>query len=656
MKKDFLILTINPGSTSTKIGVFKNENNIFETTVRHSSKMLDQYAKIWDQYSFRKEEIISTLEQNKINLKDLDAVVGRGGLIKPIPSGVYYIDEEMIEDARCGIQGHHASNLGCVIAYSIGWEYNIPALIVDPPAVDDFEPLARISGFKEIERTSLLHALNIFATSRTFATQQKKKFEDLNLIVAHLGGGITVTALRKGKAINANHGLDEGPFTPERSGKLPLIKFMKLCLSGKYTEEQLKKFIAGKGGLVSYFNTNKSTDVENMVKAGSEKYRLVFEAMAYQIAEEIGARATNLHGKVDGIIITGGIANSNILMEWIKERVSHIADVHIFPGELELEALAMGGLRVLRGEETAKFYTVKTKKIGIYYWDSLEVYVSAINTIENYFREKGYKFREDENNLEIEYVNCKSNEDKARSGILKLSENNHDVIFTIGSPASVRAVQYLKEPTVPVICSGIYNTKVLGDINFEANNNYYATCYAPPINEIIENTVLKINPKVKKIGLMYKIGELQSDIQRDEIKKFCKTKNIELVSYDIQAQEDFKEAAKYFLSKNIEWLFLGADTIIASSNEKQLDEITKKIPTVCILDTTVKYSGLIAYHANWDTVIKNSAELAFKLFNNQQVTNNIIKPTEKHLVVNRKTAEKFNLINEIEKLKDVIFI
>ena len=302
--KTYHILTINPGSTSTKIGVFKNEECLFEINVSHSPKQLEQFSQIWDQYTFRKEEIITVLEKNKFSLKKLDAVVGRGGLIKPIPSGVYLIDQEMIEDARSGYQGHHASNLGCVIAYSIGWEYSLPAFIVDPPAVNDLEALAKVSGHKKIERGSLLHALNIFATARMYAQKVKKNFEDLNLIVAHMGGGITVAALKEGKAVNVNNGLDEGPFTPERSGQLPMIQFMKMCLSGDYTESELKKMLVGKGGLVSYFGTNNALDIENMTIAGSPQHSLIFEAMAYQVAQEIGARATNLKGKVDAIILT----------------------------------------------------------------------------------------------------------------------------------------------------------------------------------------------------------------------------------------------------------------------------------------------------------------------------------------------------------------
>ena len=354
-EKQFLILSINPGSTSTKIGLFKNEENVFETTVKHSLEKLETFPKIWDQYNFRKNEIISTLRNNGYELEELDSIVARGGLIKPIPRGVYAINEEMLKDAEIGLQGEHASNLGCVIADSISKDFSIPGFITNPPAVDELEPLARISGLADIERNSLFHALNIFATARKFAKESNKDFFKLNLIVAHLGGGITVAALEKGKAINVNNGLSEGPFTPERSGSLPLFQFLDLCFSGKYTKNEIKKMLVGKGGLVSYFNTNDALEVEIKAKE-DKKFRIIFEAMAYQIAQEIGARATNLKGKVDAIILTGGIAKSKILNDWIKERVGFISEVHVYPGENELQALALAGLRVLRKEEEPKIY------------------------------------------------------------------------------------------------------------------------------------------------------------------------------------------------------------------------------------------------------------------------------------------------------------
>ncbi|MBF0361524.1 MAG: butyrate kinase [Oligoflexia bacterium] len=357
-KKIFTLLTINPGSTSTKIGVYKNENPVFETTIRHSSKSLEKFARIWDQYTFRKEEIIKTLEKNKVSLNEFDAIVGRGGLIRPIPSGVYHIDDQMIEDARAGFQGHHVSNLACVIAYGIGWKYSIPSFIVDPPAVDDMEAIAKISGNSEITRNSLFHALNIFATARHFSKENKLEFDKQNLIVAHLGGGITVAALQKGKAINVNNGLSEGPFSPERSGSLPTSSLIGLAFSGKYTKEQIEKLLVGKGGLVSYFGTNDASEIEATIESkSSEHHQIVFEAMAYQIAEEIAARASNLYGQVDAIILTGGLAKWQKLTELIENRVKFISKVYKYPGEKELEALALGGLRVLRGEESAKKYS-----------------------------------------------------------------------------------------------------------------------------------------------------------------------------------------------------------------------------------------------------------------------------------------------------------
>ncbi len=355
-KKDYLILTINPGSTSTKIGVFKNEKSIFETTVMHSVKLLEEYDKIWNQYSFRKHEIIEELEKNNISIKELDVVVGRGGLFKPIESGVYIVDENMIEDARIGVQGEHASNLGCVIAYGIGWDYDIPAYITNPPSVDELEDIARISGNKEITRNSIFHALNVFATARIYARDNKTNIKDINLIVAHLGGGITVTALQKGRAINVNNGLDEGPFSPQRSGKLPLFKLIDLAYSNKLTKKQLKKMIVGNGGFASYFDTNDARKIEKFANEGKSEYKKIFEAMAYQIAEEIGSRATNLKGRVDAIVLTGGLAYSKLLIELIKTRVSFISEIAVYPGENELKALAMGGLRVLKGETIPKKY------------------------------------------------------------------------------------------------------------------------------------------------------------------------------------------------------------------------------------------------------------------------------------------------------------
>jgi len=279
-----------------------------------------------------------------------------------------------------------------------------------------------------------------------------------------MGGGISVAALRGGKAINVNSGLDEGPLTPERSGQLPMLQFLKLCFSGKYTEAELKKMLVGKGGFVSYFNTNNARDVEKMALGGSERHKLVYEAVAYQVAQEIGARATNLNGKVDGIILTGGVAHSKILTDWITERVKFISDVHIYKGELELEALAAGGLRVLKGEEIPNHYSKKIKKVGIIYWDNLEVYSKAVTVIEDQFVKNGFVFRKKSNNMTISYINCEKDEDKVTKGIEKFKNDKVDIIIAIGSPISMRLSQFLKEEEIPVIFTGIYNSSIINDL------------------------------------------------------------------------------------------------------------------------------------------------------------------------------------------------
>lgn len=655
--KKFHILTINPGSTSTKIGVFENEKRMFELNVSHSPKQLEKYKNIWEQYNFRKEEILGALKVKGFSLCTLDAVVGRGGLVKPIPSGTYLIDQEMIEDARVGVLGQHASNLGCVIAYSIGWEYGVPSYIVDPPAVDDLEPLAKISGHKDFERTSLLHALNIFATGRKYAKSINKKIEELNLIVAHMGGGVTVAALKNGKAINVNNGLYEGPFSPERSGSLPLFKMMDKCLSGKYTETELRKMVVGRGGFVSYFNTNNAMDVEKLVLAGSEKYRLVFEAMGYQVAEEIGKRATNLYGKVDAILLTGGLAHSKILTEWITERVEFIGNVNIFPGEAELEALAEGGLRVLRGEERAKQYTQKVKKVGILYWDNLDVYVKSINVIEEKFKNAGYVFRQErDNNMHITYINCKREEENVIKAVAKFKNDKPDIVFAVGSPISVRLEQYFRDIDTPVIYTGIYSTSIIPDFDKESNSNMYATCYALPVNLQVENTLFKIDANINKIGVLYRRGELQSEIQYDDIKEYCDTKNIEVFGYEVQNAEDLAKAEKYFTQNKIKWIYIGSNTIISEVNSKELNVITHKFPTICIFENTIFKGGLFGYVVPWDEVTEKAVDIALDIFSESKNKTRIFNSVNQRIVVNKDTAEILNMRTIIEEIGEVKFV
>ncbi|TJX65211.1 butyrate kinase [Soehngenia saccharolytica] len=351
------ILTINPGSTSTKIAVFEDENQIFEETLRHDVDVIGKYKSIVDQYEFRKDIIINSLEKNNIKIQELDAVVGRGGMLKPIESGTYEVNEAMLNDLKQAKYGEHASNLGALLAYEIAKSIGKKAYIVDPVVVDELDDVARISGLNLIERRSVLHALNQKAVARRFANETHKKYEDLNLIVTHLGGGVSVGAHKKGRVVEVANALDgDGPFSPERTGALPVGDLISLCFSGKYTKEEIKKMLVGKGGLVSYLGTNDAREVVKMIQNGDKYAELVFYAMAYQISKEIGACAAVLKGDVDQIILTGGIAYNETFTTWIKEMVGFIAPITIYPGEDELKALALGGLRVLNDEEKAKEY------------------------------------------------------------------------------------------------------------------------------------------------------------------------------------------------------------------------------------------------------------------------------------------------------------
>ena len=357
MQEVYRLLIINPGSTSTKIAIFDNEKPVLETTLRHSNEELAPYKTIAEQFEFRKNVILDTLNANGINITKLSGVVGRGGLLKPMEGGTYRVNSAMLEDLKNPPMGQHASNLGAMIANQIASQLNIPAFIVDPVVVDEMDEIARVSGMPEIARVSIFHALNQKAVARRAARDLGKPYEELNLIVAHLGGGISVGAHRNGRVVDVNNALDgEGPFSPERTGTLPVGSLIKLCYSGKYTIDELKKKIVGKGGLVAYLDTNDGREVTKMIEAGNKEAELVYQAMAYQVAKEIGACAAVLEGKVDAVCLTGGLAYDKTLIGWIKERVEFIGDIRVYPGEDEMIALAEGGLRVLRGEEQAKEY------------------------------------------------------------------------------------------------------------------------------------------------------------------------------------------------------------------------------------------------------------------------------------------------------------
>ncbi|MBS7526021.1 butyrate kinase [Fusibacter paucivorans] len=353
----FNILAINPGSTSTKIAVFEEEKEVFEITIRHPNEVIEQYACIFDQYDFRKQIIIDTLKEKGFDLNTLNAVVGRGGLLKPIKGGTYAVNEPMLNDLKKGVLGEHASNLGGIIANEIASQYHIPAFIVDPVVVDEMTDVAKVSGMAGVDRISIFHALNQKAVARRYAKSIGKQYQDINVIIAHLGGGISVGAHLKGKAVDVNNALDgDGPFSPERSGGIPIGTLTKMCFSGEYTLEEIKKKIKGKGGLVSYLNSNDGREVEAMIAKGDENAKRIYEAMAYQVSKEIGACATVLKGEVDAIILTGGLSYSKMLTNWIVDAVQFIAEVVVYPGEDEMRALAQGGLRVLKGEETPQIY------------------------------------------------------------------------------------------------------------------------------------------------------------------------------------------------------------------------------------------------------------------------------------------------------------
>lgn len=352
------ILAINPGSTSTKIAVFQGDKSVFLKNIKHSNEELSQFEKISDQFEFRKDIIMKELIDAEIQIDLIEAVVGRGGLVKPIESGIYSVNERLKEDLRIGVLGEHASNLGGLIADNIAQALpKAKAYIADPVVVDEMIDVARISGHPEFQRVSIFHALNQKAIGRAFAQANDKKYEDVNVIVAHLGGGISVGAHCKGRVVDVNNALDgEGPFSPERSGTLPAGALAKLCFSGDYTLDDVKKMIKGEGGLVAHLGTNDAYDVELKAKAGDAKAKLIQDAMSYQVAKSIGAMSTVLKGNVDGILLTGGIAHNPDLVNYIKEMVSFIAPVAVYPGEDEMKALAMNGYMVLRGEIEPREY------------------------------------------------------------------------------------------------------------------------------------------------------------------------------------------------------------------------------------------------------------------------------------------------------------
>lgn len=349
------ILAINPGSTSTKLALYKDGKKILSETLDHSVEEIEKYERVQDQFEMRREAVLSFLKDNNFDVKQLSAVVGRGGLLPPVQSGAYEVNEVMVDRLKNNPIVEHASNLGALIAYEIAKPLNILACIYDSVAVDEMNDIARISGMPDIPRVSFSHALNSRAMAIKVAKNYGKEYKDMNFVVAHLGGGISLSVHKKGKMVDIISD-DEGPFSPERAGRVPCKKLIDLCYSGKFDKRTMHKKLRGKGGISAYLNTLDAREVEKMIEDGNEEARLVYEAMAYQIAKGIGDLATVVEGDVDAIIITGGIAYSEMITSWITKRVKFIAPVEIMPGENELESLALGALRVLKGEEKARDY------------------------------------------------------------------------------------------------------------------------------------------------------------------------------------------------------------------------------------------------------------------------------------------------------------
>lgn len=351
------LLIINPGGTSTKVAIFQDETPQFVEVIRHSEAQLRPFQRAIDQEAFRRDVILGLLEQKGVDLKQLSAVVGRGGALKPLKSGTYLVVPQMLADIRQGyVLADHPSNLGALLAHDLASRAGIPAYIVDPVSVDEFIPEARISGLPELERQSLFHALNLKMICRMAAASLGKEYQQINLVAVHLGSGITVSAYRRGQMMDVSHANDGGPFAPTRAGGLPTTGLVKLCYSGEFTEAELLEKITKRGGLLAYLGTEDAREVERRIRKGDHLARLIYDAMIYQIAKEIGAMAAALRGDVDAVVLTGGLAHSAYLVDSLREMVSFLAPVLVFPGEDEMKALALGALRVLTGQEKPMDY------------------------------------------------------------------------------------------------------------------------------------------------------------------------------------------------------------------------------------------------------------------------------------------------------------
>ncbi|HHZ02154.1 MAG TPA: butyrate kinase [Tissierellia bacterium] len=360
----YKILVINPGSTSTKVSLYENEKELFTEKLDHPLEIIEKFENVEDQLHMRKDLVLKILKEKNFDIKDLSVVVARGGMLPPVKSGAYEINELMIDRVLNRPIMEHASNLAAPIAYEIAKEAGVPSYIYDSVMTDELTDIARISGMPDIPRTSSSHVLNTRAMAIKAARKRGKKYNELNIIVAHLGGGISINVHEKGRIVDLVSD-DEGPFSPERAGRVPCRDLINLCYSGKYDKKTMHRKLRGNGGLRAYLNTIDAREVEDMIEKGNQEARIIYEAMAYQIAKGIGELATVVEGKVDVIVLTGGIAHSRMLTDWIVKRISFIAPVEIFPGENEMEALALGALRVLRGQEVARQYEEREFSHGI---------------------------------------------------------------------------------------------------------------------------------------------------------------------------------------------------------------------------------------------------------------------------------------------------
>lgn len=351
------ILAINPGATSTKVAIFEDRNKLAQENLIHSVEELERFRTLLEQKDMRKQAVLRFLEKNGLTIDDLDAIAARGGILPPVESGTYVVDEYMVDYLTNKTKVQHASNLAAVIGYELASRASktIPVFITDPISVDELIPEARLSGIKDIERKSLSHILNMRIVGMRIAEELGKRFDEANLVIAHLGSGISVAPFERGRMIDVNNANDEGPFSVERTGELPVGDVVKLCYSGRFTKDELKKMFIGKGGLVAYLGTNDLREAYKMAETDNRAAEVI-EAMAYQIAQEIGAMCVALKGKVDAIVLTGGMAHSERFVESIKSYVYKFAPIFVVPGELEMEALAFGALRVLNGEEKPKVW------------------------------------------------------------------------------------------------------------------------------------------------------------------------------------------------------------------------------------------------------------------------------------------------------------